>query len=422
MRRLRALLRTAPDNAFALLDYAQLQAAVGKLPSAERAIRTALSLAPNNRTVIRSAARFFVHAGKPDTAHRLIRRHERTPSDPWLMASEIALADAAGAQASFLAKGKRMLRESTRFSPGHLTELAGAVALTELDAGNLKRAREAQRRALLLPNDNVIAQAVDHEYLFGLQLEGSIIETALARSSEALLLKAWANLAPDSVEQQAQNWHSEEPFSSRPIQILTTLYAYTGDFEKFMRWIRAGLLTDPNDSGLLINLAYGQARMTQIVEATLTIRKLRSLGSSTAEPFVKATEGLIAYQQGRFETGDELYNAAIALLNSTQTKENAAYGRLNQALSALDYQHPNAAEIVRQANDALRGHATSDSAMLLKIRNTKAIDDVQLEHQELRRLSQWRYDPITNSLIERRGITAVNAKPMTNLDPVYKKI
>ena len=59
IRRLRGLLRLAPDNPLALLDFAQLQAAVGKLDSAERALKTALVLSPNNRTVLRSAATIF---------------------------------------------------------------------------------------------------------------------------------------------------------------------------------------------------------------------------------------------------------------------------------------------------------------------------------------------------------------------------
>src|SRR5450830_372060 len=101
IQRLRSLLRFSPDNALALLDFAQLQTALGKSRSAERALRTALSLAPNNRTVLRTLARFYVHTERPDVAHQLIKNHARTLQDPWLMASEIALADAAGTDSFF---------------------------------------------------------------------------------------------------------------------------------------------------------------------------------------------------------------------------------------------------------------------------------------------------------------------------------
>ncbi|GAI55051.1 unnamed protein product, partial [marine sediment metagenome] len=75
---MRELLRVAPDNAFALLDYAQLLTALGKLKAAEKTLRTALSVSPDNRTVLRTIARFYVHQGKPDIAHDIVRRHKRT--------------------------------------------------------------------------------------------------------------------------------------------------------------------------------------------------------------------------------------------------------------------------------------------------------------------------------------------------------
>ena len=123
--RLRNLLRTSPSNALALLDLAQLQSAIGKTKAADRSIRMALNLAPNNRLVIRTAARFFIHEGKTDQAHYLLRKHPRTVSDPWLMATEIALADAADAKSLFLSKGKRFLIEKQDFPIAHLSELSG---------------------------------------------------------------------------------------------------------------------------------------------------------------------------------------------------------------------------------------------------------------------------------------------------------
>ncbi len=146
IRAVRALLKASPNNALALLDYAQFQAAVGRVGRAERAIRTALALHPDNRLVLRTAARFFVHAGKADVGHVLIRRHARTAVDPWLMASEIALADAARVPSQFLSKGKRFLFDHKKMAAGLITELAGAVSMAELANGNLKRARETQRQ------------------------------------------------------------------------------------------------------------------------------------------------------------------------------------------------------------------------------------------------------------------------------------
>lgn len=416
IQRLRALLRTAPDNALALLDYAQLQSAIGKLTAAEQSLRVALSLAPNNRTVIRTVARFYVHANKSDLAHQLIRRHQRTSGDPWLMASEIALADAAGVESTFLSKGKRFLLEQTRYPNAHLTELAGVIASQELFSGNLKKAREAQRKALLAPNDNMIAQAVELQHNFGIALEGPQISAALSRSSEALVLQSWANMRPEGVERHAQVWHTEEPFSSRPIQMLSTLYAFRGEHHLAIRWIEAGLLADANDRGLLINLAFVQACVGQSEKSAASLRKLRHLYGKNIEPYAKATEGLIEYTHGRFESGDRLYDEAVGLFELANQRQIAAYCRVNQALAVIDCEHPLASEIIEKATTSLRESPSFDSSMLLRIRTAPTLDTVEVAQQDRRLLGQWVFDAASNTLTHKPGVTAVGAKAIVLLN------
>lgn len=409
IRRLRSLLRTAPDNALALLDYAQLQAANGKLKAADRSIRTALDLAPNNRIVLRTAARFYVHDGQKQLAHHLIQRHPRTVGDPWLMASEIALADAAGVDAFFLSKGKRFLFEQTRYPIAHLTELSGVVAMSELRSGNLKKAREAQRKALLAPNDNLIAHAIDLQPLFGITLDGPKIAEAISKSNEARVLLAWLKLDPEGVKSSAMQWHSEEPFSSRPIQLLSFIYANQGEHQTAIEWIRVGLMTDHKDQGLLTNLAFVQACMGKIPESRQTLRLMRHLFGQTVEPFIKATEGLIAYTQGHFEVGDTLYDDAVALFESAKHHHIAAYCRVNQARVVVDCGHPKAEDIVKRAGAAFKMAPSLDSSMLLKLWSTP---DIQVSGQsaEQRLLGQWIFDPHSNTLTHKPGITAVGAR------------
>lgn len=417
IRAVRALLMSAPDNALALLDYAQFQAAVGRLDRAERAIRTALSLRPDNRLVLRTAARFFVHAGKADVGHALIRRHARTTADPWLMASEIALADAAKTQSQFLGKGKRFLFDHKKIQAGQITELAGAISMAELASGNLKRARESQRQALLAPNDNVIAQAVELRSKLGLQLDGIAVERAIAASSEARVLQAWVDAAPDDVATYAREWHVQEPFSSRPVQMLSTLYAYQGEYEVALRWIRAGLLADPADQGLLVNLAYVQVLRRDYVAATEVLRRHKSSREPEFEPFTLATEGLMAYQQGRFAEGDLFYADALAFLDKVKRPEMAAYCLLNQALAARDSQHPDREALLAKANSALNGNVSPDSAMLLKVRTEPRIDASASDETAGRRLSQWVFDPKSNTLTERTGVTSAAAKGLVVENP-----
>lgn len=417
IRAVRALLKADPSNALALLDYAQFQAAVGRVARAERAIRMALALRPDNRLVLRTAARFFVHAGMADVGHTLIRRHARTAVDPWLMASEIALADAAHTSSQFLGKGKRFLVDHRKMAAGQITELAGAVSMAELASGNLKRARETQRQALLAPNDNVIAQALELRRKLGLQLDGIAIERAIAACSEAQVLQAWMNAVPAEVVRHAQEWHAQEPFSSRPVQMLSTLFAYQGDHETALRWIRAGLLADPNDQGLLINLAYVQVLSRNYSAAAEVLRRLRSSKQPEFEPFTLATEGLMAYQHGQFSTGDTFYGAAVSFLDKAKRPEISAYCRLNQALAARDNEHPQRDAILAQANAALKGNMSHDSVMLLKARTDPQIDAPAPEERVGRRLSQWVFDPVSNTLTERPGITSVGAKGLVVARP-----
>lgn len=416
MRRLRYLLRVVPDNPLALLDLAQLQAALGKHRNAERSLRAALGLAPNSRIVLRTIARFLVHANRADEAHRIVRRHERTSNDPWLMASEVALADAAGITGTFLGKAKRLLLDGGAWAPAHITELAGVVAMAELRAGNLKRAREAQRRALQAPNDNVVAQAVEFQTDFGIALNTPPVTRALAVASEARLLQAWATGNPEDAERNALAWHAEEPFSSRPVQLLTALYAYRGQFERATRWAKAGLLTDSEDRGLLVNLAYTYARWGELQKAEDTIRRLRHLHPKTSEPFAKATEGLIAYSRGLFDVGDSCYDHATQLFARAHERAVAAYCRTNQALSALDCEHPRLAEIVGRANELLHRFPSPDSLMLLRTRATAGVSPKAQQPRPLRRLSQWVFDPETNTLTERPSVTSVGASPIVILN------
>jgi len=411
IRRLRALLRSRPDNSLALLDMAQLQSAMGKSKAAERSIQTALSLAPNNRTVIRTAARYWVHTGNAELAHQMLRGHQRTPGDPWLMASEIAIADLIGAPSSFLSKGRRFLIDNKSFSNSHLTELSGAIAAEELKSGSIKKARHAQRIALLAPNDNMIAQAVENRQLFNIALEGAQVESALANSHEAQVLKAWLERKPDLAELHAKAWHGEEPFSSRPIQLLSTLYLFQGEYKQSEQWLAAGLVADPLDRGLQINLAFLKARAGQGGQMLAILRRLRTQHPKESEGYARAIEGLFEYAQGHFDVGDHMYGDAVRYFEQSKRLDLASYCRLFQALYALEFNHPQAQEIVKLAQSALKISSTPDSSLLIDIRSKPEFQSkLSNDDQGMRRMTQLVFDPVKNTLMIKDGLTAVGAK------------
>ena len=411
IRRLRSLLRSRPDSALALLDMAQLQSAMGKSKAAERSILTALNLAPNNRTVIRTAARYWVHAGNAERAHQMLRRHQRTHADPWLMASEIAIADLIGTPSIFLSKGRRFLIDNKSFNNAHLTELSGAIAAEELKSGSLKKARDAQRKALLAPNDNMISQAVENLQLFNIVLEGPQIERALANSHEAQLLKAWVDRKPDLAEIHAKAWHGEEPFSSRPIQFLSLLYLYRGEYEKSEQWLTAGLVADPQDRGLQVNLAFLKAHAGQEDQVLAILRKLHTHYPEESEGYARAITGLLKYSQGHFEVGDRMYGDAVLHFEQTRRLDLASHCRLFQALCALDFNHPHVTEIVKLAQTALQIARSPDSLMLIDIRSAPDFQaKLPLDDHRMRRMTQLVFDPDKNTLTVKEGLTAAGAK------------
>ncbi|NML44425.1 hypothetical protein HHL11_11730 [Ramlibacter sp. G-1-2-2] len=404
---LRKELLVAPDNVLALLDMAQLQLAAGKQAAAKRYLFTALNLAPNGRIVLRTAARFFVHLGEFDRAHSLISRHPAAKDDPWLMASEISLAQVADRESTLLNPGRRLLRSSKR-PARQLAELAGAVANREMIDGSLKEARGLLRLALEQPTDNVVAQAMIDGRLMGLNMEEPAIRRAVTQSAEALLLQAW--MAGDEVasEAHALRWHAEEPFSSRPLQFLTTLYSLQGEYGKALDWVQRGLIADPSDAGLISNLSFSQAALGEEAAAEATMKRSRLVGQTWLEPYFKATEGLVALRRGQFDLAKSLYREAEQTFLKAGQDSTAALCLAHYAKFAAECGAPDAEALKMEAEDRVRKAPTIDGIIILDKLSKRPVS-IPLEQEEQRRLSQWVFDPISNTLTQRLGVTARNA-------------
>jgi len=405
--KLRKELLIAPDNILALLDMAQLQLAAGKQEAAKRHLFTALNLVPNGRIVLRTAARFFVHQGEPDRAHALITRHPAAKEDPWLMASEIALAQVAERSSVLLSSARRILRTSKR-PTRQLAELAGAVANREILNGSFKEARVLLRRALEQPTDNVVAQAMIDGRLIGLKLDEPAILRAVSQSAEAQLLQSWMTGDEAASELHALWWHAEEPFSSRPLQFLTTLYSLQGEYTKALEWVERGLIADPSDPGLISNLCFTQAAVGKVVAADMTIKRARSIGVVGFEPFFKATEGLIALRREQFDLARTLYREAEEIFMKTDRESLAALCVAHYAKFASEVGVPNADVLRQEAQEKVDKAPTIDGRIML----SRLVDQpvrIPVDDEEQRRLSQWVFDPTSNTLTHKLGVTAKGA-------------
>jgi len=401
---LRRELLVAPENLLALLDLAQLQLAAGKAVAAERLLMTAMGLAPNGRIVLRTAARFYVHLGKFDRAHQLITRHPGTKKDPWLMASEIALADAAGVPSTMASQALRLIKEANS-QPRHLAEVAGALANAEMYAGRFKEARQLLRKALLNPTDNIVAQAVMDGSRMGLDLDEPTVTTAVKQSSEAQLLQAWQRRDEAESEHHALRWHAEEPFSSRPIQFLTTLYSLQSDYAKALDWVRRGLIADPSDEGLTANLAFAKAAVGDVELAELAMKRI---DDEKLKPYLKATEGLIALKRGEFVKAEAAYREAEQAFIKASRPDLAALAIAYYAKFAVESNAPDSARIRVEAEDKFNKASSIDGYLLMSRLLVKP-PDLPVEDEQKRRLTQWVFDSDANTLTEKPGITSKGA-------------
>lgn len=406
MANLRRVLNVNYSNPLALLDLAQFQLASGKHKDAERSLRTALSLSPHNRLVLRTLARFYVHVRQPDLAHHLLRTHIKTPGDPWLMASEIAVAEIANVSAHFASRGQRLIREKGAHY-ADLSELAGALGGIELSHGNMKHARDMFRVALRAPNDNVVAQAVTNQHLLAIDLTQPAQQRVALVAAEVQTLLAWESLNTEQSELQALTWHGEEPFSSRPLQFLTTLYAVQKKYSTGINLARRGLIADPGDPTLLSNLAYLLASSGDIPHAIKTLRRLKDVSSKNFDAIALATSGLIAMKMGDFDLGDELYHEAISRFQTRGEQKLETDCRAYYARSAAETLHPNRAVILKTAEDRYNKVKSADAAII--IRQLGATVAPLDSTESVRRLSQWVFDAKAATLTQRHTLTDAGA-------------
>lgn len=406
---LRRMLRINPSNPLALLDIAQLQLTSGKHRDAQRSLLSAISLSPNNRLVIRTLSRFYVHIKQPDRAHHLIRRHPRTAEDPWLMASEVALAAIANVPPHFAKRGFKFVRDRSAANPD-ISELAGALGGIELGAGNAHRARELFRVALLEPNDNVIAQAVTNQRALGIDLSDPVRSRTSLSAAEVQTLLAWDAMDTKVAESSAISWHLEEPFSSRPLQFLATLYAIENEFGKGINLAKRGLMADPDDSTLLANLAYLLAIDGRLNDSEAILRRLSKDKSERFVAITLATNGLIAMKRALYELGDKLYLEAIDKFRHQNDSQFLTTCYAYYARSAVNASHPNSNQIVASAVDQYNKQMCIDAAIILR----KLGKDVPVTEQtkSARRLSQWIFDEKHNILVQHRRLTKPGEAPL----------
>jgi tetratricopeptide (TPR) repeat protein len=363
----RRSLREQPWNPIRLVDLAREYSALGQPEPAERALVKAVNLAPDNRFVLRSASRFLMHVGRPDDAHRILRRAPSTQSDPWLLAAELVAANAAGGSSRWTKLAEGMIRSGS-FDPRHTTELASALGTMAYNEGKRSKVRRLFEHALIKPTENSVAQAGwISRHMTSFEVPENNFSVPLAFEA-----KAW-EAALDSRFREAVDlsweWLLDEPFATRPASFGSYVASIAlEDYENATRLAEAALFANPEDPQLILQLIYCVASQgkTDRAERLLThdlpnsVRRNPSdIPTAHLPVFVAADQGLIAYRRNQFAQGKACYERAIALARDARDPALEAAALLNLIREEV---RANPSSIVpwEKAEHVLKAFPTSD--------------------------------------------------------------
>ncbi|HVA48047.1 MAG TPA: hypothetical protein VNH11_16880 [Pirellulales bacterium] len=347
IHRVRKLLSDYPRNPIQWCNLALLYTSFGVLDKAEHAMKVALSLAPQNRLILRSAARFFLHDEQGDRAHRILVASPLVQNDPWILAAEIATADAMNRTSRLIKRAKRLL-ENGRFSDFHASELASAVGTIELSAGKIRSGRRLVEASLREPSENAVAQAA-----WLCRNVVSLTVPQLQLSPEAAAFRSWEREDWVASIEKTEEWQRDQPFSSRPA-IHGSFIATTasGDLERALAFAEVGLRSNPNDYTLLNNYAVAAAMKGDDQRAEATVRRIRvtSLNAGERVAYI-ATKGLIAFRADSPELGRVLYLEAISLARAIRDTNREAIAKVYLAMEEARNGSPGAGDRCREAID-----------------------------------------------------------------------
>lgn len=355
LRRLR--LQSEARNSILWVDLARLYTNLGEKKKAERAIENAYYLASENRFILLAATRFFVHIGEHDRALRILRTNSLSETDPWVTAAEIGVSTFSKASPRLLKSGRRML-SSGDFSEFSTSELASAIATVELDEGNTKGAKKLFKQSLGLPTENSLAQAEWASAQLG-NVQAVPQTSNIPRNYEAKALHAYRLAEWDDAVWNARQWLSDQPFSSRPVGVVSYLYSTILErYEEALRVLKLGLLSNPGDRGLVNNLAFALINLDRLADAESELGKINPTAvDDLSKITLVATRGLLLFRKGFPVQGRNLYLEAISLAKRDQNRHYAALAALYLAIEEIQSDTETKVESLKMAADlALATH------------------------------------------------------------------
>jgi Flp pilus assembly protein TadD len=309
---------------------------------------TALALAPQDRHILRSAARLYLHVDDPERAHDLLKRNAATETDPWLMASEIAVSAVAHRKPVFFKKGREFLEEGG-VNPRHISELAAAIGTVHLKDGN-RKARKLFSTSLIDPTGNSLAQAEWASPHVGNLVRPQALHRVQDTAEAEVFHAYWDGRLADVIG-QCETWHLDEPFSSRPQQFGSGAAITLERFEAALAFADEGLKANPKVIGLINNRAFALISLGRFDEAFRVLHHCLIHYPEEAQGSITATAGLLAMRLQQFEEGKRRYRQAISYFRKVGQSLMEALAIAYFAQEACRAELPDAPRILIEAKE-----------------------------------------------------------------------
>ncbi|MDK4199687.1 hypothetical protein QKY98_11190 [Pseudomonas sp. HR1] len=314
---IRSALTIRPRDPLAWADLARLHIAEGHHDHAEKAMLVAIGLAPRHRWLSRVAARLFLHLDQPDRSSDILTRNPSLKADPWLIATEISLAQVQSKTSKYINSGKDLLKRD--IGPAHLSELASSMATQELSSGAIKRARPYFKQSLIVPNRSSLAQAKWAEQAHDIKTDASVDVDLLTYAYEAKTWASYIKMDINDALSYSMDWQRSEPYSSKPAVLASYFAAILDDYPRILDMTDKGLKVSPGNETLHLNQIYAKVASIGVHDAAIEeadivgwIKYIKSFSIAKGESrsHAIANMGLLCYRLGESDLGKRYYEKA----------------------------------------------------------------------------------------------------------------
>jgi hypothetical protein len=180
-----------------------------------------------------------------------------------------------------------------------------------------------------------------------------------AAAFEALGQSDWKKAYSSTLQ-----WLGDEPFSSEPARLASYISATVfEDFARAEELANFGLVTNPNDPGFHIGLAFSYASTGRRDEAYSELSKIElSESEDWVGAAIEANYGLLAFRGGYAESGRKRYGMAVQkadLIKDKRTKLTALVYWATEELALPDSNSVSLLAEALEANKAASGYFNS---------------------------------------------------------------